>query len=60
MGMFGSRGGLGSVVPVEAEGASAEAICKADKVLADPTSDAVYIDLRRNLPKQEEVREKTL
>lgn len=59
MGMFGSRGGLGSVVPVKAEGASKEAICLAEKALADTSTKQVFIDLRRNAPKQEVVREQS-
>lgn len=53
MGMFGSRGGLGSVVPVKATGASKEAICLADKALLEAGQKQVFIDLRRKKPKAE-------
>lgn len=46
MGMFGSRGGLGSVVPVKPKGASKEQICLADKALKE-SSRNVFVDLRR-------------
>jgi len=52
MGMFGSRGGLGSVVPVKAEGATAEAICLAAKALAEAGTKEVYIDLRKKEPQE--------
>lgn len=50
--MFGSRGGLGSMVPVKAEGVSVGAICQADKVLTDKSMEKVFIDLRRNMEKE--------
>lgn len=59
MGMFGSRGGLGDFTPVKAESVSAEALCEADKVLADPNSDAIYVDLRRNVEKEKTQRKET-